>query len=372
MINYKPTLPSSLLNERLEKDEDFSYFSKMFSNNSLRVGVILDITEIEDETNQSGIAPEYSVMTAEQNKQGSISNVEYKNCIRLNALGGVADYFFAKLRTPKDANKVKQTGSMKEQVGSIVLLLCLDSNSEKGIILGSLDHPEGKRLSKEKGHHMEGEFNGVNWQINNDGALTVTFRSATESDGVVKDEVPGGSELKIEKDGSLEFNDKPTKEGEGKGETVDYEKIRLDKTTKKLDIEAREDIGIKTDANVNVTAEKSMNITLKKDLIAMAEGKAAFTISKTFDVEAKGAASVKAQELTVESKSMIQMQAQSLFKAEAMSSMELKAPNVLIGPSPSQPAVLAYELITLGIGNLGAPVISNLIAGYSTSILLSN
>jgi len=103
----------------------------------------------------------------------------------------------------------------------------------------------------------------------------------------------------------------------------------------------------------------------------MAEGKASFTAKQTFDIEADGSASLKAKSLMVESKSMIQMKAQSMAQIEAASSMILKAPNVLIGPSPAQPAVLSFDLITLGVGNLGAPVISNLIAGYSTSVIIS-
>jgi len=358
---YKPTLPSSLLSERAEDDSDFSFLSKMFDNNSLRVGVVLDIIDVGDKNNQSGLAPEYRVMTAEQNKQGSISNVEYKNCLRLNALGGVADYFFTKLRKPKDSAKVKSSGSMKDQVGSIVLLMCLDGNSEKGIILGSLDHPSAKKLSKEHGHHMEGEFNGVNWQVNKDGALTVTFKSATEDDGTPKDEKAGGTVLKIEKDGSMEFNDGNT------------EKIRVDKTKKTIDANAENDISVASaKKNINVTAGESVNITAKKDLIAMATGKAAFSISKTLDITAKGAASMKVKELKVDSKTMIKMKAQSMIELDAASSMMLKAPTVLVGPAPSQPALLAYDLITLGTGNLGAPVISQAIAGYSTSVIISS
>jgi hypothetical protein len=358
---YNPTLPSSLLDERLEGDVDFSYLSKMFNNDSLRLGVVLEITDIEDEDNQSGIAPEYKVMTIEQNKEGSISSVEYKNCIRLNALGGIADYMFAKLRTPTDATKVKNSASIKKQEGSIVLIMCLDGNSEKGIILGSLDHPEGTRLSKELGHHLEGEFNGVNWAINKEGALTVTFKSATDSKGKQSDEEAAGANFKIEKDGSVEL---------GSG---NVEKIRLDKTNKTASIAAEADVSISsTTKSINVTAGESVNVKATKDLIAAAEGKASITVAQTFDIEAKGAANVKVKELKVESKSMIKMKAQSLVDIEGSSAINLKAPTVGIGPSPSEPALLAFQLIVLGVGNLSAPVVSTAIAGFSTSVTLSS
>lgn len=359
-MSYKPILPSSLLSDSHEGDKDFSYYSKVFGNNSLRVGVVVDVVESDSEDNLTGLGPEYIVLTSEQNESGSISNVEYKNCLRLDALGGVADFFFAKLRPAEDGNKVRDTGSFKEQVGSIVLVLCLDSNSEKGIIIGSLAHPDSKKLNKDLGHHMEGEFNGINWQVNKDGALTITFKSATDAKGKPQDEKAGGTIWKIEKDGSFEFTDGKT------------ENIRIDKTKKTIDANAENNVSIASaKKNVNVTAGESMNITTKKDLIAACEGKAVFDVKSSFDIKAEAKLSIEAQQIMAKSKSLIQFQAQSMFQAEAASSIIMKSPNVLLGPSPAQPALLAYDLITLGTGNLGAPVVSNVIAGYSTSIIIS-
>lgn len=356
---YKPTLNSSVVSEREESAVDFA--KKIFGNNALRLGLVLEIIEDDDESNVSGLGPEYNVMAIQQDGSNGSNTVIYKNCINIDAFGGVADFFQFKHRASKDPKKAKKKGSLKEETGSIVLLLCLDGNSEKAVILKSVHNPKKNAvLSKDKGHHLEGEFNGVNWSVDKDGAMTVVFKSATEDDGTPKDDAAGGTSWKIEKDGSFEFAD------------GNEEKIRVDKTAKTIDIEAEKDISIKTKANVNVTADKSMNITLKKDLIAMAEGKAAFTIKESLDIEAKGPFKIKSQTLQAESKSLIQLKAQSLFQVEAGSSAIIKAPTLLLGPAPAQPALLAYDLITLGTGNLGAPVISNAIAGYSTSILISS
>jgi hypothetical protein len=356
---YNPVFPSSLLDESFEGDSEFSYYSKVFGNNSLRVGVVLEVIESDDENNLYGLGPEYIVMTGEQNESGSISNVQYSNCLRLDTLGGVADFFFSKLRPVEDQEKVRETGKFNDQKGSVVLMLCLDSNSEKGIIIGSLAHPLSKKLDKELGHHMEGEFNGVNWQVDKDGALTVTFKSATDSEGKAQDEEAGGTQWKIEKDGSFEFSDGNT------------EIIRADKTNKTISIDAESDISQTTKANVNITADESMNITLKKDLIAEAEGKVSLTSKQTFDIKSDGKYSLEAQQIDAKSKSMIQFKAQSMFKAESSDIALIKAPTVGLGPSPAQPALLAFQLVTLGTGNVGAPVVSNAIAGFSTSVLLS-
>ena len=356
---YKPTLNSSVLTKRDEEKVDFA--RKIFGNNSLRLGLVLEIVEEDDEKNASKLGPEYNVMTIEQDGDNGSNTAIYKNCINIDAFGGVADFFQFKHRASKDPKKAKKKGSLKEETGSIVLLLCLDGNSEKAVILKSVHNPKkNKVLTKDKGHHMEGEFNGVNWSVDKDGAMTVVFKSATEDDGTPKDEKAGGTSWKIEKDGSFELSD------------GNEEKIRVDKTTKKIDVSAGDDVSIVTKKNMNITADESMNITLKKDLIAMAEGKAAFTVKSSMDLEAKGPFNIKGQTIQMESKSLIQMKAQSLFQVEAGSSAIINAPQLLLGPSPAQPALLAFDLITLGTGNNGAPVISNAIAGFSTSILISS
>jgi len=390
-MTYKPTLNSSVLSGRDETKVNFG--KKVFGNTSLRLGLVLEIIEIDDEKNISKLGPEYNVLAIEQDEGNGSSTTVYKNCISIDAFGGVADYFQFRHRAAKDPKKAQKEGTIKDETGSIVLMLCLDGNSEKAVILKSVHNPSRNvLLEKDKEHYAEGEFNGVNFQVDKEGALTVTFRSATEDDGTPKDTEAGGTELKIEKDGSFEINDGPLEgdlaktykkpeEGQEQQEeeqqeeedsdAIPFEKIRMDKTKKTIDVESREDQSYKTDKNFNFEAKESMNITLKKDWIAMAEGKAAFTISQSFDIEAEGPATFKAQQLQVESKSLIQLKAQSLYQMEAGSNAIIKAPQLLLGPSPAQPAILAYDLITLGTGNLGAPVISNLIAGYSTSIIIS-
>lgn len=386
---YKPTLNSSLLESRSEERTDFA--SQLFGNASFRIGIILEAIDVEDEKNISKLGPEYNVMTIEQDKQNGQGTSIYKNCITMDGFGGVADFFQFTRRTAKKPKETKKKGTLKDEVGSIVGILCLDGNSEKAVIMGSFGNPSKLRtLEKDKEHNMEGEFNGINWKVDKDGALTITFRSNTDDEGLPQNIEAGGTALKMEKDGSFEINNGPltgelkkkylkpkdgeegqSEEEEAASEGIAYEKIRLDKTKKTIDVESREDMSFKTDKNFNLEAKESMNITLKKDLITMAEGKAAFTLKKSFELKAKGKCSIEAQQIMAESKSMIQFKASSMFQAEAASSMILKAPQVMLGPSPAQPALLAYDLIVLGTGNLGAPVVSNAIAGYSTSIIIS-
>jgi hypothetical protein len=357
-MNYKPTLPSGLLAQHGSKQN--GTYNHEFGNFGIKTGVIIKTHEIDSKENLLGVGPEYDVVIHEQDGNRGTSSVIYKNCQFLENFGGISDFLDVKRREPTNTDyKVEQ--DIEKFDGAMVLMACIDGVSNKGIIIGAITNPNRKStLTKEAGAHMEQQFNGLNWQVNKDGAYTVTFNSAMDNKGKKADEEAAGTSWKIEKDGSTEFSD------------GNKESIRLDKTEKTITVNAEKDISITSEKeNFSVTAKKSVNITAGKDLIAMAEGKAAFTISKTLDIETKGATSVKTKQLSVESKTMIQMKAQSLIELEAASYMILKAPTVLIGPAPAQPALLAYDLITLGTGNLGAPVISQAIAGYSTSVIIS-
>lgn len=348
------------------------------NNVSLKIGVVIDSYDIDNDKNVSKSVKEYDVLVGEQNGNAPVTPHIYRNCRQMEMFGSQADFMEYTYRK----NQKDFEGPSPEEEGSLVLILCNNGNSTDAIVIGSVRHSgRSTTLTKKAGHHLEGEFNGVNWEIDKDGALTVRYKSATDNKGTPQDIEAGGSVFKIEKDGSVELNDGPIPEvdedgneipPEDSGDSIAYEKFRMDKTAKTIDLESREDQSYKTDKNFNFEAKESMNIKLGKDLIAEAEGKAAFTVSQAFDVEAKGPASFKSQNLQVESKSLIQMKAQSLFQVEAGSNAIIKAPQLLLGPSPAQPALLAYELITLAVGNLGAPTIGSAIAGYSTSIIISS
>lgn len=343
MINHRPVLPSSLLENRSDMDMNFS--KRISENTYLRLGVVVDIIEIEDDANISKFMTEYEVMTIE-NDNTSI----YKNCISVDAFGGVADYFVKKLRKPKDSKKVKGSGSLKKQNGSIVLLLCIDGSSEQGVILGAIAHPDRQngKLTKDKGQHLEGEFNGINWQIDKNGALTVTFKSATDNDAKPQDAKAGGATFKIEKDGSIEAAD------------GNKEKIRIDKTKKTIDIAAESDISVTTDANVNITAKKNISAKATTDLLAEAGGSLNAKSGGAFNITAGGAFSLKAPNVDIMADGATSIKG---------SSVRISAPMVQVGNGGTPAIILTTQF--LGIGNLGAPTLSIAIGPFSSSVFIA-
>lgn len=343
MITYKPVLPSSLLEHSSSLDMNFS--KKLSQNMYLRLGCVVEIYDIEDTDNISKLMPEYDVMAIEDD-----NTTLYKNCISIDSFGGVSDFFMAKLRKPKDSKKVKSKGSLKKQNGSIVLMLCIDGNSEQAVILGAIAHPDRKtgQLKKALGHHAEGEFNGLNYKVDKDGALTILFKSATDNDGKPQDEKAGGANWKIEKDGSIEFSD------------GNKESIRLDKTKKTITVVAESDISVTSSANVNLTAKKNISAKSTADLLAEAGGSFTAKSGGAFNVTSDGPMSLKAPDLKIAVDNMFQLKATTI---------SFSAPSILIGDGGT-PAII-LTTIFLGIGNLGAPVMSQAIGPFSATVSIA-
>ena len=345
-MNYKPILPSTLLG--IQGEEESGSFSHSFANYGLKCGVVTKVHEIEDKTNLCKVVPEYDVVVVEQDQNRGVTSTAYKNCMVKDLLGGVADFFEMKLRTPtKDDFKSKLNA--REQNGSVVLILCLDGLSDKAIIIASLCHPARKTtLTKENGQHAEGEINGLNVQINKDGELTVTFKSASDNDGKYKDDKAGGTFFKIEKDGSFELSD--NKE----------DKIRIDKTKQTIDVLATKDINITTKENIKLTATKNAELSLK-DLLLNASGKA--TISIKEDVSFECSANVKAKA------TMFDIQADSMIKFKTKT-IQIDGQQIMLGQGGS-PA-LTMSTMYLGTGNLGMPVISSASGPFSSKVFIAS
>lgn len=347
MINHRVVFPSSLVQHR--DDSEHNLLSKISNDTTLKLGVVLEVIEANSKDNQTKQGPEYHVMVIEQHKTKGINSAIYKNCVALDSFGGAADYLQFTRRAPTDRKKVKDKATMKSQNGSIVLLLCLDGSSETGIIVGALPHPaKSKVLTPDKQTHLEGEFNGLNWEINKDGELTITFKSATNNDGKPQDEQAGGSNIKIEKDGSVELSD------------GNEESIRIDKTAKTVTTTAESDIINNTQANYQVTAEENIELTSTLDLIFKASGSALLKSTKAMDIESSANLNIKAKGMTVNGGSSLNVKA---------SNIAIKAPKVSIGPAPAPAIVLTTTF--QGVGNLGIPVISFAVGPFSSSVSIS-
>lgn len=343
-IGYRPPIPSSLMSERSK--DDFNYQKDIRSNLTIKVGIVIDVIEIDSPNNATKLSTEYTVMTIE-----SFNNKTYSNCLAADGFGGIADFFNQKLRPVSDKKKAANKTELKGQNGSIVLMMCLDGLADQAVIIGSIAHPDRKngKLTKELGHHMEGEFNGVNWKVDKDGALTVTFKSATDNDGKQADTKAAGSNLKMEKDGSIEVGD------------GNKEKIRIDKTAKTVAISAEADISATTDAGVNLTAKAGINLKATADLLADAGGSFTAKSGGAFNITSEGPLSMKATDIKIAADNMMTLKGSQIM---------ISAPMINVGDGGT-PAVTMNTLV-MAVGNLGIPIIGNLVGPFSSSVFIGS
>lgn len=336
-------LPSSLL--KIQQAFENQFDGAMFNNMALRLGIVVDIFDVESEQNQSKILTEYDVMTIEQDGPNGINTAIYNNCFKSEGFGSFADFFESKLRKPKNPKGVRNKGSFKDEKASIVLLLCIDGNSEKGIIIGSLKNAERPTTIKD-GHSLEGEFNGLNWQVNDDGEFTLTFKGKTDIEGKPVDEKASGSNLKYEKDGSINLTD------------GNKEYLRIDKTEKAVSAYAEKAINLASEGSASITSKEGTSLTAA-ELVVSIEGSTTVETG-SLNIKSEGAIDAKSNGGKFDFGSSLDIKA---------SSTNIKSTNIQLGQGGT-PAVTNITQ-AIGIGVFGVPVISGMVGPFSSTVFIA-
>lgn len=360
---YSTILPSSLL-QFAEKDY-YSGMSNAMENTALRMGVVKHVTYPGDPGSQEKQAPEYDVLVFQQDKDKGVIPITYRNCVTMDMFGGIADFFEFVKGEPTDKTSTK----LELDDGSYVLLLCIDGTATRGVIIGSLPHHNRKStLPQTKAKQMTGEYNGLRIAINDAGELTMTFKGKTDTKGKPTTTL-GGSQIKMEKDGSVEINtrdlDGALKDNskDNKDTSVagtDYEKIRLDKAKKSVSINSRGDF-TRTTGGASTETTKG-NVTQKMaELLCEASGKAAINSGGTFDIKAAGAFGLNA--------ATAKFTLDGSFEIMA-STMKVGAQTIILGEGASPAVVMTSQ--SIGIGNMGGPVISTIIGPFSSVVMIAS
>lgn len=343
---YGSVLPSSLFSD--SEMRGLSAYNRRYQNFGIKIGVVINIIETDDERNTAGLFPEYDVVVIEQDQDIGYSLVTYRNCLRSDSFGGIAEYAEGKLRS---ADKIGDTGVQKleDQNGSLVLLNCLNGSSTQAVIVGGVQHPKRKRfLSAEKGHAFIAEFNGLQMEIDKEGAFSVVFLGATDNEGKPLKTDIGGSFFKITSNGSVEI-------GDDKGEI-----ITLDKEKNKLSIASKKEMSIQSGGAMSVSTEDAMNISVKKDLLASIEGAATFN-TREWTLKASGQSRMDSQGLEINAGAQLKAQASQIILDGMVS----------LGGASGTPA-LTMSTLFVGTGNLGFPVISRAIGPFSSKVRISS
>lgn len=179
--------------------------NKSYNNTALRFGVIRKIYSINDPGNVSGLSTEYDVEVIEQDMNRGIAPITYKNCLSVDALGSIGDFFEKNLRVQTESDNF-QLPITKGQNGATVLVLCLDATTGKGVVIGGINHPNRDTTLIDNQPRLAGAYNGVAVAVNPDGSTSLTFNGATDNYGVPTDPSQGPTTFQIQTDGSFQFN----------------------------------------------------------------------------------------------------------------------------------------------------------------------
>jgi len=325
-------------------------FNKTYKNTALRMGIVMNTYPVGDPKNVTALTTEYDVVVNEQNENDGVTPVTYKNCITSDGFGSITDFFEKTFRSQNKDSVKGNVANTKGQNGATVLILCLDGMSEKGVIIGGINHPDRKTTLVDKLPHLEGEYNGAHIVVNSDGSTTFTFKGATDNDGKIIDPTQGNTVVTVEKDGSYQVSHKTITQ-------------RFDKGG---------DVTLTADGNITNNATKNFNVNSTENTVINATKKVNITAQEML-ASISGSAALQCQSGTVDSQSTYGIKA-SVFTAEAEGLVQIKAPTVIIdSPVVALGGVGGLPVLTLGttifsIGNLGLPTLGRAIAGFSFKV----
>lgn len=334
----------------VDKDALSRGFNRTYRNTALRMGIVMNIYPVGDAKNVSNLTNEYDVIVNEQDESGGFAPITYRNCISTDGMGSMADFFEKALRKQTKDSITGNVANTQGQDGAIVIILCLDGMSEKGVIIGGMNHPNRKTTLSDT-PHLEGEYNGNHIEIDDDGSVTFTFKGATDNSGVVTDSTQGNTTVGVEKDGSYQV--------QNKGVTQRLEKGGV------ASINAKDTVNVMATNSINVIAtNKDINLTASSGNMNLTAQQLAVQIS--------GSAGFACQSGTVTAEQTLDIKANQLnLQAEGLA--KIVAPIITIqgivnlGGNGGLP-VLTLGTTMFGVGNLGAPVLSRAISGFSTKV----
>jgi hypothetical protein len=234
----------------------------MMNDTVLRFGEVKKIVWPNDPKSYSKRSVEYEIQIQHRDGNNAPNTATFRGCTTSTLFGGVADRFEAILRA--DPNTNKPLG-----IGAKVLVLCLGGNQHRAIILGGIKDPQDKDIdNSDLGHNLFFEFNGLRFVVDKEGQGTVMFRGATKVDGTLSDDADAkaeGTNVSFTREGNVTI-----------ATPDDAQYIRVNHHDRKIEvladddhhltsnntitIDAQGDVGVTTQAGVNIQASNNVNI----------------------------------------------------------------------------------------------------------------
>lgn len=338
---------------------------KLQKNNPyLKLGVVFGIHYPDQDSNKSKKFIEYDVRVIESRIDGSASTVNYLRCKVLDKFCTPNNYEYFTLQPAEES----QDSVLKN--GAQVLLLAVDGNANTGgaIIIGGVNYPMPEFKSQD-GQFYEWQFNGINIRVDKDGQYFLTFNTPINPDKKKKDEKAAGTKIEIFKDGRMKLSDNEKQSWEidrvsqKSTWTNGAESIIIDKKNKKIDLVSS------GTTSETIKDSKTVKISNKDHVLETASGSIIEKSGKDINRDAKANIQEKAgANWQFEAGGNVTIKAGGNVMIQGGGMAQLKGTTNLIGDG-SVPAAGVGISQCIGTGNLGYPVISNIITGSATVLI---
>lgn len=284
-------------------------------------GIVVKTVYPDDPANSNGQRMEYAVKV-----RGQV----YPNALNMKEAGGIYNYKErVRKHVEKAFNNKLEEGTYDENLdGEYVYVMFVESNGNVPLIIGSADHPRRpayNKILKADGIVDIEEFNGVEFLIDKDGNYTIKQVGLKDKEGAIQNQAAVDSQIKMHSNGDIEFNTHGT---DGMADL----RMKFTKADKKAEIFAQNNQAVLDASGILLKDKNDNEVKLESGLITInTSGTAKFTGEGGTEV---GAAS---------------------------SATQVKGSTVALAGGGAPVARLGDQAI--GIGNMGAPVVSNITQG---------
>lgn len=250
----------SFYSQRVVGSQGF-YSGGLMSNIKLRQGQVVKVVNPKDEESISKKFYEYVVVVSHY-ESGALGHKKYQ-CLLMNPLAGGGDQAWWTLRgstVPIGGDESGKTNPYPAGVdGSRVLILCVEGSNNQAVIIGGLRDERSGGDDEKLGHHYEFEFNGVNFQVKDDGSFVLEQKGKTDNLGKAEKNrnEKAGTSIEVKPEGTLEIATKDNKQS-----------ITIDNTNDTITINAKDKITINGE-RINLGEGAKDPAVLGKELVAI-------------------------------------------------------------------------------------------------------
>jgi hypothetical protein len=280
-----------------------------------------------------------------------VKGQEYPNAVSIKSLGGIYNYEETVL---KDSEK-SFSGEMGVSVydenldGNVVYVMFLDGHGNVPVIVGSAEHPRKskyKKSSKSDGRFSLKEFNGVELSIDKDSNYQIKHVGRRDPDGKILNQAAVDSLIKLFGNGDVELNPY--------GSTTDL-RIKMTKSSKKLEMNAQGNSVVIDSNGIKIKDKFNNEIILQNGNITInAAGDTILNSTGNTTVNSTGDVSV-----TTSATATFSGDGGTNVGGSGVTNIDGSIVNLAGGGVP----VARLGDMAVGVGNLGAPVISNIAQG---------